>query len=150
MNRLNSFIGATVVSALLSGCVVSDDPVVNTMATVGAVGAVASLFFSLHDGYYYDSDYRRMPRNYRPASNVNVYRVNNIYEYQKAHPRPTHQVRQPVHNRVQTRPSTTVINNNHVIVQPQRQTQIQRPSTVNRPQLPSHRPTNNRPNGVWW
>ena len=86
-------ITATVIGALslsgLTACVVSDDPYVNTTATAATTaGVVSLLLYSLHDGYYYDQDYRRMPQHYRPPHNVQIVRVNNIHEYRKAHPRP--------------------------------------------------------------
>lgn len=86
-------ITATVIGALslsgLTACVVSDDPYVNTTATAATTaGVVSLLLYSLHDGYYYDQDYRRMPQHYRPPHNVQIVRVNNIHEYRRAHPRP--------------------------------------------------------------
>lgn len=74
----------------LTACVVSNDPYVNTAATAAVTaGAVGMLLYAVNDGYYYDQDYNRMPRNYRPAQNVQVVRVNNIHEYRRTHPRPT-------------------------------------------------------------
>ncbi|MBR7001661.1 MAG: hypothetical protein IKI11_03240 [Neisseriaceae bacterium] len=102
-------ITATVIGALslsgLTACVISDDPYVNTTATAATTaGVVSLLLYSLHDGYYYDQDYRRMPQHYRPPHNVQIIRVNNIHEYRKAHPRPAvrhtpqpHTQRQPAY-----------------------------------------------------
>ena len=71
----------------LSGCRVSHDPLVNTMATTAAIGSVAALlFYSTNDGYYYDRDYNRLPRNYRPDSNARIQRVDNIDNYRRQHP----------------------------------------------------------------
>lgn len=104
-------ITATVIGALslsgLTACVVSDDPYVNTTATAATTaGVVSLLLYSLHDGYYYDQDYRRMPQHYRPPHNVQIVRVNNIHEYRRTHPRvavhhtpQTHTHRQPAYHR---------------------------------------------------
>ncbi|MCP1772050.1 hypothetical protein J2T38_000864 [Neisseria perflava] len=71
----------------LSGCMISDDPAVNTIATVAAVGTVASLIYSVSDGYYYDNSYNRMPRGYRPGNDVQIVRVNNINHVRQEYPR---------------------------------------------------------------
>ena len=108
---VKKFITATVIGAVslsgLTACVVSDDPYVNTAATAATTaGVVSLLLYSIHDGYYYDQDYRRMPQHYRPPHNVQIIRVNNIHEYRKAHPRPVvrhtpqpHTQRQPAYHR---------------------------------------------------
>ena len=84
-------IGAVSLSSL-SACVISDDPYVNTAATAAtAVGVVSLLLYAVNDGYYYDQDYNRMPRNYRPPHNVEVVRVNDIHEYRRQNPRPAPQ-----------------------------------------------------------
>lgn len=73
----------------LTGCVISDDPYVNTAATaVATAGVVSLLLYSVNDGYYYDQSYHRMPRNYRPAHNTQVVRVHNIHEYRQGHHMP--------------------------------------------------------------
>ena len=90
-------IGAFALSGL-TACVVSNDPYVNAAATSAVTaGAVSLLLYAINDGYYYDQDYNRMPRNYRPAQNVQVVRVNNINEYRQAHPRPAPVSQQPTH-----------------------------------------------------
>ena len=108
---VKKFITATVIGAVslsgLTACVISDDPYVNTAATAATTaGVVSLLLYSIHDGYYYDQEYRRMPQHYRPPHNVQIVRVNNIHEYRKAHPRPvahhtpqTHTQRQPAYHR---------------------------------------------------
>lgn len=79
-----SLIGVVAISSL-SGCVVSNDPNVNAAVTAGVVGTAASLlFYSISDGYYYDHDYNRMPRNYRPHHNAQITRVYDIHEYRRA------------------------------------------------------------------
>ncbi|STZ77444.1 hypothetical protein [Bergeriella denitrificans] len=70
----------------LSGCVVSDDPAVNTVATVATVGTAAALFYSISDGYYYDSRYNRLPRGYRPAQHVRVKRIDDMAHYRRQYP----------------------------------------------------------------
>ncbi|MRN38243.1 hypothetical protein CRG49_008145 [Neisseria sp. N95_16] len=71
----------------LSGCVVSDDPAVNAIATTATVGTVASLlYYSLDDGYYYDKRYNRMPRSYRPAYNTHVRRIDSMSDYRRRYP----------------------------------------------------------------
>lgn len=90
--KIKSLIGlggaAAVAATALSGCVVSNDPNVNAAATTAVVGtAAALLFYSLSDGYYYDSSYNRMPRGYRPGSNVRIQRVNNMEQYRRENPR---------------------------------------------------------------
>ena len=71
----------------LSGCVVSDDPAVNALATTAAVGTVASLlYYSVDDGYYYDNDYDRMPRGYRPSNNAHIRRISSMDVYRRQHP----------------------------------------------------------------
>ena len=93
-------IGAVSLSSL-SACVISDDPYVNTAATAAtAVGVVSLLLYAVNDGYYYDQDYNRMPRNYRPPRDVEVVRVNDIHEYRRQNPRPVPQ-RQSVPHRQQ-------------------------------------------------
>lgn len=90
-----------IVAVSLNGCVVSDDPVVNGVATAATVGAVATLFYSISDGYYYDSYYQRMPRGYRPQKNVVVHRIENIEIYRQQHPLDSRRVMQP--NRMDNR-----------------------------------------------
>ena len=103
-------IGAFALSGL-TACVVSNDPYVNTAATAAVTaGAVGMLLYAVNDGYYYDQDYNRMPRNYRPAQNVQVVRVNNIHEYRRTHPRPTvvhHHHTQQTPQYQQNRPART-------------------------------------------
>ena len=111
ISSVKKFITATVIGAVslsgLTACVISDDPYVNTAATAATTaGVVSLLLYSIHDGYYYDQDYRRMPQHYRPPHNVQIIRVNNIHEYRKAHPRPVvrhtpqpHTQRQPAYHR---------------------------------------------------
>lgn len=71
----------------LGGCVVSDDPAVNAIATTATVGTVASLlYYSLDDGYYYDNRYNRMPRSYRPAYNTHVRRIDSMSDYRRRYP----------------------------------------------------------------
>ena len=81
-------IGAVSLSGL-TACVVSNDPYVNTAATAATAATVVSLLlYAVNDGYYYDQDYNRMPRNYRPPRDVQVIRVNDIHEYRRKNPRP--------------------------------------------------------------
>lgn len=81
-------IGAVSLSGL-TACVVSNDPYVNTTATAATAATVVSLLlYAVNDGYYYDQDYNRMPRNYRPPRDVQVIRVNDIHEYRRKNPRP--------------------------------------------------------------
>ncbi|WP_165009336.1 hypothetical protein [Neisseria yangbaofengii] len=84
------FVGMGVIgitAAGLSGCVVSDDPAVNAIATTATVGTVASLlYYSLDDGYYYDNRYNRMPRSYRPAYNTHVRRIDSMSDYRRRYP----------------------------------------------------------------
>ena len=84
-------IGAVSLSGL-TACVISDDPYVNTTATAATAATVVSLLlYAVNDGYYYDQDYNRMPRNYRPPRDVQVVRVNDIHEYRRQNPRPAPQ-----------------------------------------------------------
>lgn len=90
--KIKSIIGlggaAVVAASTLSGCVVSPNPNVNAAATTAVVGtAAALLFYSLSDGYYYDSSYNRMPRNYRPGSDMRIQRVNSMEQYRRENPR---------------------------------------------------------------
>ncbi|WP_165090022.1 hypothetical protein [Neisseria yangbaofengii] len=85
------FVGMGVIgitaAAGLSGCVVSDDPAVNAIATTATVGTVASLlYYSLDDGYYYDNRYNRMPRSYRPAYNTHIRRIDSMSDYRRRYP----------------------------------------------------------------
>ncbi|MBR6026660.1 MAG: hypothetical protein IK065_03570 [Neisseriaceae bacterium] len=74
-----SLIGSLAVSSL-SGCVVSNDPAVNAAATAAVVSMI---IYSISDGFYYDQNYNRMPRNYSPPQHVKVVKVNNINDYRK-------------------------------------------------------------------
>ncbi|MBP3221136.1 MAG: hypothetical protein J6M43_03730 [Neisseriaceae bacterium] len=75
----------------LTGCVISDDPYVNTAATaVATAGVVSLLLHSAHDNRYYDQSYRPMPRHYRPAHNARVVHVHNIHDYRRSHHSPRH------------------------------------------------------------
>ncbi|WP_373752504.1 hypothetical protein [Neisseria weixii] len=87
----------------LGGCVVSDDPAVNAIATTATVGTVASLlYYSLDDGYYYDNRYNRMPRSYRPAYNTHVRRIDSMSDYRRRYPLETrmHQQNRVLSDRV--------------------------------------------------
>ncbi len=87
----------------LGGCVVSDDPAVNAIATTATVGTVASLlYYSLDDGYYYDNRYNRMPRSYRPAYNTHVRRIDSMNDYRRRYPLETrmHQQNRVLSDRV--------------------------------------------------
>lgn len=107
--KRHSLICGFIISTLLTGCVVSDDPALNTMATIGAVGAASTLlYYSINDGYYYDYDYRRLPRHYRPAPNARIQRINYV---PTQHQRYSNWSARPVHN------NTVIINNNRI--QPQ-------------------------------
>lgn len=92
---INTSMMGMIAAVGLSGCVVSDDPVVNGVATAATVGAVATLFYSISDGYYYDSYYQRMPRGYRPQKNVVVHRIENIEIYRQQHPLNSRRIMQP-------------------------------------------------------
>ena len=74
-----SLIGSLALSNL-SGCVVSNDPNVNAAATAAVVSLI---IYSISDGFYYDQNYNRMPRNYSPPQHVKVVKVNNINDYRK-------------------------------------------------------------------
>ncbi|RPD87288.1 hypothetical protein EGK75_06170 [Neisseria weixii] len=87
----------------LGGCVVSDDPAVNAIATTATAGTVASLlYYSLDDGYYYDNHYNRMPRSYRPAYNTHVRRIDSMSDYRRRYPLETrmHQQNRVLSDRV--------------------------------------------------
>lgn len=87
----------------LGGCVVSDDPAVNAIATTATVGTVAPLlYYSLDDGYYYDNRYNRMPRSYRPAYNTHVRRIDSMSDYRRRYPLETrmHQQNRVLSDRV--------------------------------------------------
>lgn len=108
ISSIKKFITASVIGAVslssLTACVVSDDPYVNSAATAAVTaGAVSLLLYSIHDGYYYDQDYRQMPRHYRPPQNVQIVRVNNIHEYRNTHPRPSVRHQPVVHQRQEIR-----------------------------------------------
>lgn len=103
--KRHSLICGFIISTLLTGCVVSDDPALNTMATIGAVGAASTLlYYSINDGYYYDHDYRRLPRHYRPAPNARIQRINYVPHKPVYHPN----IKRPAPNK------TIIINNNHI------------------------------------
>lgn len=97
-------LGAAGIIALttLSGCVVSDNPAVNAVATTATVGTIASLFYySLDDGYYYDDRYNRMPRGYRPAYNARVHRIDSMHDYRRRYPyNNAHVIQQQRQNRI--------------------------------------------------
>lgn len=99
--KLQTLINASMMGMIaavgLSGCVVSDDPVVNGVATAATVGAVATVFYSISDGYYYDSYYQRMPRGYRPAKHVIIHRVDDIEVYRRHHPLDSRRALRPKH-----------------------------------------------------
>lgn len=71
----------------LQGCAVPNTPYAQGVATGAlATAAVGLLFYSAHDGHYYDRDYNRMPRDYRPPRNMEVRRIDNINHYRQQHP----------------------------------------------------------------
>lgn len=84
--KSQSLIGLLAAVAL-SGCMVSENPAVNTLATAAAIGGAMTLFYNLSDGYYYDRDYKRLPRDYQPDRNARIRRVDNIDNYRRDHPR---------------------------------------------------------------
>lgn len=106
MKVTKTMIGSVACAALLGvqGCAVSSDPYVNGMAT-------SWLFYSANDGYYYDHNYNRMPRHYRPPRNMEIRRIDNMDQYRRLHPigsqmrtappqhRPNHH--QPIRNQQQ-------------------------------------------------
>lgn len=81
MKVTKTMIGSVACAALLGvqGCAVSSDPYVNGMAT-------SWLFYSANDGYYYDHNYNRMPRHYRPPRNMEIRRIDNMDQYRRLHP----------------------------------------------------------------
>lgn len=89
MKVTKTMIGSVACAALLGvqGCAVSSDPYVNGMATGAlATAAVGWLFYSANDGYYYDHNYNRMPRHYRPPRNMEIRRIDNMDQYRRLHP----------------------------------------------------------------
>ena len=75
-----------VAATALSGCAISNDPAVNTMATVATIGTAAALFYSASDDYYYDDRYNRLPRSYQPAYNARIHRIANMDDYRRQYP----------------------------------------------------------------
>lgn len=88
--KIKSLFGMTtlglVAATALSGCAISNDPAVNTMATVATIGTAAALFYSASDDYYYDDRYNRLPRSYQPAYNARIHRIANMDDYRRQYP----------------------------------------------------------------
>lgn len=88
-NRFKSLAAAVLIgsfaAASLSGCNISDDPRVNAVATGAVVGTAAALiYYNVKDGQYYDSEYRRLPGNYRPGRSDRIRRVDDIDTYRRS------------------------------------------------------------------
>lgn len=130
ISSIKKFITTSVIGAVslssLTACVVSDDPYVNSAATAAVTaGAVSLLLYSIHDGYYYDQDYRQMPRHYRPPQNVQIVRVNNIHEYRNTHPRQSVRHQPVVHQQQEIRRNEQEIRHQNEMQQ-RNERQIQR------------------------
>lgn len=84
--------------ALLTGCIISDDPNVNAAATAAATAVVTTVvLYSLYDHRYYTEDYQVLPVHYRPARHVVVRRVPRVHRPVPVvrHPRPVIHRRHP-------------------------------------------------------
>lgn len=78
--NISAILATSILAGALSGCTISDDPLTNAAATIG----VASLlFFNTSDNHYYDRDYNRLPRDYRPSRNARVERIRNYDDYRR-------------------------------------------------------------------
>ena len=71
--NISAILATSILAGALSGCTISDDPLTNA-ATAATIGVASLLFFNTSDNHYYDRDYNRLPRDYRPSRNARVER----------------------------------------------------------------------------
>ena len=62
---------------------ISDDPLTNAAATAATIGVASLLFFNTSDNHYYDRDYNRLPRDYRPSRNARIERIRDYDDYRR-------------------------------------------------------------------
>ena len=84
--NISAILATSILAGALSGCTISDDPLTNaaaTAATAATIGVASLLFFNTSDNHYYDRDYNRLPRDYRPSRNARVERIRNYDDYRR-------------------------------------------------------------------
>ena len=81
--NISAILAASLFAGALSGCTISDDPLTNAAATTATIGVASLLFFNTSDNHYYDRDYNRLPRDYRPSRNARVERIRNSDDYRR-------------------------------------------------------------------
>ena len=77
--NISAILAASLFAGALSGCTISDDPLTNA----ATIGVASLLFFNTSDNHYYDRDYNRLPRDYRPSRNARVERIRNYDDYRR-------------------------------------------------------------------
>ena len=81
--NISAILATSILAGALSGCTISDDPLTNAAATAATIGVASLLFFNTSDNHYYDRDYSRLPRDYRPSRNARVERIRNYDDYRR-------------------------------------------------------------------
>ena len=81
--NISAILATSILTGALSGCTISDDPLTNAAATAATIGVASLLFFNTSDNHYYDRDYNRLPRDYRPSRNARVERIRNYDDYRR-------------------------------------------------------------------
>ena len=80
--NISAILAASLFAGALSGCTISDDPLTNA-ATAATIGVASLLFFNTSDNHYYDRDYNRLPRDYRPSRNARIERIRDYDDYRR-------------------------------------------------------------------
>ena len=81
--NISAILATSILAGALSGCTISDDPLTNAVATAATIGVASLLFFNTSDNHYYDRDYNRLPRDYRPSRNARIERIRNYDDYRR-------------------------------------------------------------------
>ena len=80
--NISAILATSILAGALSGCTISDDPLTNA-ATAATIGVASLLFFNTSDNHYYDRDYNRLPRDYRPSRNARIERIRDYDDYRR-------------------------------------------------------------------
>ena len=81
--NISAILATSILAGALSGCTISDDPLTNAAATAATIGVASLLFFNTSDNHYYDRDYNRLPRDYRPSRNARIERIRDYDDYRR-------------------------------------------------------------------